>query len=165
MSVCGCVGMCAQLSLTLCNPMDCSPPGFSLHGILQARILEWVAISFSRVSSWPRDQTHVSCIEGEFFTIWASRDSLVAQLVKNLLWENRNRIIEKMLHFPTSFHLWSIAIWSFDLYHNLGMQKETMLWSSFYRQKIWDSESPQVWIHILQYGDIIKHVWHVIDTQ
>ena len=44
-----------QLCLTLCNPMDCSPPGSSVHGILQARILEWVAISFSRGSSRPRD--------------------------------------------------------------------------------------------------------------
>ena len=47
---------------TLCNPMDCSPPGFSIHGILQARKLEWVAIPFSRGSSWPMDWTHVSCI-------------------------------------------------------------------------------------------------------
>ena len=55
------------LCLTLCNPMDCSPPGFSLHGILQARILEWVAIPFSRGSSRPRDQTQFSCIAGKFF--------------------------------------------------------------------------------------------------
>ena len=47
---------------TLCNPMDCSPPGSSLHGIPQARILEWVAISYSRGSSQPRNQTYVSCI-------------------------------------------------------------------------------------------------------
>ena len=47
---------------TLCDPMDCSPPGFSVHGILQARVLEWVAISFSRGSSQPKDQTHISCI-------------------------------------------------------------------------------------------------------
>ena len=45
----------AQLCPTLCDPMDCSPPGSSIHGILQARILEWVAISFSRGSSQPRD--------------------------------------------------------------------------------------------------------------
>ena len=45
---------------TLWNPMDCSPPGSSVHGILQARILEWVAISSSRGSSWPKDQTQVS---------------------------------------------------------------------------------------------------------
>ena len=54
--------------LTLCDPMDCCPPGSSVHGILQARILEWVAISFSRGSSWPRVRTLVSCIVGRFFT-------------------------------------------------------------------------------------------------
>ena len=45
-----------------CNPMDYSPPGFSVHGILQARILEWVGISFSRGSSQPKDPTHISCV-------------------------------------------------------------------------------------------------------
>ena len=54
-----------------CDLMDCSPPGSSVHGILQARTLEWVAISFSRGSSWPRDWTQVSCIAGRFFTDWA----------------------------------------------------------------------------------------------
>ena len=49
------------------HPMDCSPPGSSVLGILQARILEWVAISFSRNSSRPGDQTRVSCIAGRFF--------------------------------------------------------------------------------------------------
>ena len=54
---------------TLCDPMDCSPPGSSVHGILQARILQWVAIAFSRGSSSPRDQTQVSNITGRFLTI------------------------------------------------------------------------------------------------
>ena len=49
-----------QLCLTLCDPMDCSLPGTFVHGILQVRILEWVAIPSSRVSSWPRDRNHVS---------------------------------------------------------------------------------------------------------
>ena len=57
-----------QSCLTLCDPMDCSPPGSSLHGILQARILEWVAFPFSRESSQPRARTPVSCIAGRFFT-------------------------------------------------------------------------------------------------
>ena len=60
-----------QLCQTLCDPMDYILPGSSVHGILQARILEWVAIPFCRGSSWPRDQTWVSCIAGRFFTIWA----------------------------------------------------------------------------------------------
>ena len=62
-------GFVAQSGLTLCNPMDYSPPGSSLYGILQARILEWVAIPFCRGSPQPRDGTWVSCIAGRFFTI------------------------------------------------------------------------------------------------
>ena len=53
----------------LCDPKDYSPPGSSDHGVFQARTLEWVAISFSRVFFWPRDWTQVSCIVGGFFTI------------------------------------------------------------------------------------------------
>ena len=60
----------------LCKPMDCRPPGSSVHGILQVRILEWVAIPFSRVSSWPRVQTQVSFIAGRFFTIWATKEDV-----------------------------------------------------------------------------------------
>ena len=62
----------AQSCLTLCKPMNGSPPGSSVHGILQARILGWVAISFSRGSSWLRDQTQVSCITGGCFCVWAT---------------------------------------------------------------------------------------------
>ena len=61
---------------TLCDPMDCSLPGSSVHGILQARIMEWVAIPFSRRSSQPRDRTQASHIAGRFFTVWATRESL-----------------------------------------------------------------------------------------
>ena len=67
----------AQSCLTLCDPMDCGPPGSSVHGILQARILGWVAISFSRGSSQFRHQTGVSCIAGRFFTSEPPRESLV----------------------------------------------------------------------------------------
>ena len=59
--------LAVQSCPTLFDPMDCSPPGFSVHGILQARILKWVAIPFSRGSSQLRDQTHVSCIAGRLF--------------------------------------------------------------------------------------------------
>ena len=61
---------------TLCNPMVCSLPGSSVHGIFQAKILEWVAISSSRRSSWPTDQTHVSCNGRWILYYWATRDSL-----------------------------------------------------------------------------------------
>ena len=55
--------------------MDCSPPGSSVHGILQARTLEWVDISFSRGSSQPRERTRVSCIAGRRFILWATREA------------------------------------------------------------------------------------------
>ena len=89
----------SQSCTTLCEPMDCSPAGSSVHGILQTRILEWVAIPFSRGSSWPRDRIPVSCIAGRFCTILAimklkfsknNGASLVAQRLKRLpaMWEN-----------------------------------------------------------------------------
>ena len=61
--------------------MDCSPPVSSVNGILQARILQWVAIPISRGSSWSRDQTCISCIAGRFFTIWATREALLLSVV------------------------------------------------------------------------------------
>ena len=64
-----CVSAFAQSCPTLCDPVDCSLPGFSFHGILQAKILERIAISFSRGSSRPRDRTQVFCIAGRRFTI------------------------------------------------------------------------------------------------
>ena len=66
----------AQSCPTLCDLMDCNSPGSSVHGIFQARVLEWVAISFSRGSSRPRDRTQVSRIIGRCFTIWATREAL-----------------------------------------------------------------------------------------
>ena len=65
----------AQSCPTLCDPMDCSLPGSSIHGILQATVLEWVAISCSRGSSWPRDRTQVSHIAGRHFNLWATREA------------------------------------------------------------------------------------------
>ena len=66
----------AQSCLTLCDPIDCSVPGSSLHGIFQAIVLEWIVISFSRGSSQPRAQSRVSRIVGRRFTIWATREVL-----------------------------------------------------------------------------------------
>ena len=65
----------AQLCPTLWDPMDYSLSGFSIHGVFQARVLEWIAISFSRGSSRPRNQTWVSHIAGRFFTIGATREA------------------------------------------------------------------------------------------
>ena len=73
-TVCVCVWV-AQLYLNLCDPMDCTLPGSSDLGILQARILQWVAILFSKGSSRLGYWTQVSCIAGRFFTLWATREA------------------------------------------------------------------------------------------
>ena len=72
----------AKSCLTLYDPLDCSPPGSSVHGIFQTRIMEWVAISFSRGSSQLGDQTQVSCIADVFFSDWDTRE---AQYGTNIL--------------------------------------------------------------------------------
>ena len=82
----------AQSCPTLCNPMDCSLPGFSVHGIFQARVLEWVAMSFSRGSSQPRDWTRVSRIVGRRFTLWYMVAAAAAKSLQSCrtLWDPRD---------------------------------------------------------------------------
>ena len=77
--VCVCLHACSVVKsrLTLCYSMDYCPPGSSVPGISQARILEWVAIPLCRGSSWPRDRDPISCITGRFFTTWATREAHV----------------------------------------------------------------------------------------
>ena len=68
-------GLVAKLCPTLCDPIDCRPPGFSVHGIFQIRSPEWVAISCSRGSSWTRDQTRIFCIGRQIPHCWATREA------------------------------------------------------------------------------------------
>ena len=106
--------MCAkslQSCPTLCYPMDCSLPGSSVHGILQARILEWVAMSFSRGSSQPMDGTLVSmspALSGGFFTTsttWEAQCN-VETWVQSLGWENpwRWEWLPTQVFWPGDFH-------------------------------------------------------------
>ena len=93
----------AHLCPTLYDPMDCSPPGPSVHGISQARILEWVAISSSKGASQPRDRTHISCIAGRFFINWAIREAIFKVSVYILerfeIWEERKKFWHNILKF------------------------------------------------------------------
>ena len=76
-----------QSCLTLYDPVDCSPPSSSVHGLFQAGILEWVAISFSRGSSQPRDWTQVSRIAGRRFNLWATREAhMISITTTQLYW-------------------------------------------------------------------------------
>ena len=94
----------AQLFLTLCDPMN-----YTVHGILPARIPEWIAIPFSRWSSQLRYQTQVSCIAGGFFTTWATREALYICIRKHI-WDLR------YLHFP----IWEYIFfcWVMQVFNN-----------------------------------------------
>ena len=102
-------GEVAQLCPTLCDPMDCNLPGFSIHGILQARILEWVTISFSRGSSWPRDWTRASSIGGRRFNLWATREAPTTykvmskwSIVRNVVLSVVNKLTYTSVQFSCS---------------------------------------------------------------
>ena len=106
----------AQSCPTLCNLVDCSLPGSSVHGILQARILEWVAISSSRGSSQPRDWTLISCVTGRCFNLWATCESLYCTLVTyNIILQlyfnlkKKEFFSGKSFFFPSNFSIGSIS--------------------------------------------------------
>ena len=113
----------AQSCPTLCNPTDCSPPGVS--GILQARILEWIAIPFSRGSSWLRDQTLVSCIAGRFFTLWATGKSYQKKIKRRRI---KSRKLEMKKEVTTD---------------NEEMQRTKILSKQYFSQCVWKHKRPR----------------------
>ena len=130
-----------QSCLTLCDLMDCSLPGSSVHGILQAEILQWVAISFSRVSSQPRDCTLVSCIAGRSFTVWAPREAQRKEIWTHAV--TRTNLEACMLSCIRLFVTpWTVA-------------RQAALSMEFSRQKYWSrfpvptpGDLPNPWIEI-----------------
>ena len=86
----------SQLCRTLGNPMDCSPPGSSVHGVLQARILEWVAMSSSRGSSWLREWTWISYIVSRFFSL--SQERSPCFWLGNPNWKLKARNLKNVIH-------------------------------------------------------------------
>ena len=105
------VGLVAKSCPTLVDPKDCSLPGSSVHGILQARILEWVAISSSRSSSQPRNPTQVSCIAGRFFTNWTMYSFSVYSCHLFLISSVSVRSIS-FLSFIVPIFAWSVSLLS-----------------------------------------------------
>ena len=119
----------AQSCPTLCySVVDCSPPDSSVHGILLARILEWVAISFSRASSQPKDWTQVSHISGKSFTVWATREAIRG-------WGLGRRFakeVEATPHVSASRkHLYYSQLWSeCSMGHTHGKDVTSVLWTN-----------------------------------
>ena len=147
----------AQSHLTLHNPMDCSPPGSSVHGILQARILEWVSIPFSRGSS--RKQTQFSCIAGRFFTVWAMWEVLLYAkhfaIIKN---DNTSKWIGATCHNNMAFGARCGDMQAFTCIISAGLHNmpphhpstSGFLLSPLLREWNW---------HALQWPDLPKHWW------
>ena len=104
-----CCGLVTSV-MSDCDPMDCSLPGSSVHGILQARILEWVAMPFSRESPWPRDGTWVSCIADRFFTIEPLRKLMKVKVTR----------LCPTLGNPMDYTIHEIFQWSILSLHLLG---------------------------------------------
>ena len=106
---CVCVCVCVQSCRLFCDPMDCIPLGSSVHGISHVRILEWVAISYSRGSPWPKDRTHVSCLTSIFFIKATPEKPLVYAigLLKLLNLRHQGLLLFQLLsliHFLPSYH-------------------------------------------------------------
>ena len=121
----------AQSCPTLCDPVDCSLQGFSIHGIIQAKILEWVAISFSRGSSRPRDQTWVSSVAGKCFNLWATREARVISWVFGigcLLWPvcslGKTLLAFALLHFVLQWQ----SSWLFLVSLDFILSHFNLLW-------------------------------------
>ena len=121
--------------------MDCSLPGSSLHGILQARILEWVAISFSRGSSWPRDWTRVSRIPGRRFNLWAT--------YVNKIWQPSIQHSKTKKWFPS---LWECVI----------QIKHPFLWKHI-KQKFSCMKMKKYFSDIRHQVPVILFLWHCIN--
>ena len=124
----------AQSCLTLFNPMDCSLPGSSVHGIFQVRTLEWVGISFSRASSPPREQTQVSHIAGRLFAFWATKQLvLFAQLFNgekhlqfnvSIVQVNIELSVMNLISLLTVTHysIWLMDMWPILTNHSMKCQ-------------------------------------------
>ena len=130
-----------QLCLTLCHPIDCSPPGSSAPGILQARTLEWIAIP---LSSWPGDRTLVSCIRSGFFTILATREAVLGQW-----W---------LLSVCLFVHFFFFLVW----YHSTLYKKAFKHWTKFTScspgKKIKYLFELQIALHIFSLIVLRKHI-------
>jgi len=144
----------AQSCPTLCDPVDCSPPGSSVHGILQPRILEWVAISFCRGSFRPRDRTQISRIAGRCFNLWATRADLSNPKSDDKYSESNNiRIQIYSIHLK---HAWGSQKTGFKLsqFGNILIHREMYILLSTEIQEMWDNSKN----HINKY-DKCDHFW------
>jgi len=155
-----------QSCLTVFDPMDCSLPGSSVHGILQARILEWVAIPFSRESSRLRDWTRVSCTADRFFTVWATKEEKMSWFELNFVDKYIFftlppfqlhflvpflMVLNFLLIIENSYMTHYIANNKIKLYNNLLSSFMNFLCTLIYSQFQYVSELPSFWMFKFNY--------------
>ena len=130
----------SQSCLTLCHPMD-----YTVHGILQVRILEWVAFPFSSGSSWPRNRTRVSCIAGRFFTNWAMREALIPHIFKSYNDEPwfGSLFIHCTKHLSYNLAMWRPTIWGLVVFlHSFfGNFFLSVFWNCYWSDRRWSLET------------------------
>ena len=141
-----------HLCPTLCDPLDCRLPGSSVHGILQARVLEWVAISYSRGSSWPMDGSQVSYIAGRFFTFWATGE---AQL--QILWR---KLSKRLFHLYLKSGIDDSVRYALS-FKTHDFKKELLNLSEQYNQNAWNVSCFLIWI-LLKFQILVCQINHGI---
>ena len=151
----------------LCNPVDCTPPGSSVHGIFQARTLEWVAISFPRGSSWTRYQTHISCISRQILSHWTIREAL--HLIVNENMDNykgcwASLVAQMVKHLPAMWETW---VWFLGQEDPLGKEmathSSTLAWKIPWMESLvgyspWDRKEWHDWATSLSHSLFAKGV-------
>ena len=134
--------------------MDCSLLGSSIHGIFQARMLEWVAISFSRGSSQPRDWTQISRIVGRHFTIWATREVTIEYLKQWIKWcqqrREKGRVKKKKKTRSVILYFQSDYIAAFSVPKCIGLAKK-FIWVF-----LWDAMKHSIEIFHSSFSDLRK---------
>ena len=133
--------------------MDCSPPGSSVHGISQARILEWVAISYSRGSSWPRDQTHISyisCIGRWILYCWAIKEAPIdiSYILPNVIYNRGKKNIFKNIYL-TSFFMF--------IFVHVKNSFKYQMWASLVVQLVKNLPAMwETWVQSLDWEDALE---------
>ena len=166
---------------SLCDLLDCSPPGSSLLGIFQARILEWFAISFSKGSSWPRDRTQVSCIVGGFLTTEPAgkpyfmriishldlnaQEALIPQLkclicIQNVWEKQQYKTDDSVLNYSNKYFMNYFLFWS---NHKDKLQEQ---YRDFFSRTIWEQVADLVTHHfwIFQCAFLQTRIFSYITT-
>ena len=137
-SIFQCCYLVIKSCLTLSDPMDRSPPGSSAHGILQARVLEWVAISFSTESSWPKDQTHTSHIGRQVLYHWTTKKVHIFHYFT--LKEIQRKKVKLLSHVQLFVTPWAVA---YQVSPSMGFSRQEY-WSGLPFPSLGDLPDPGI---------------------